>query len=44
LFDAHRLTGTCVPPDRLDLVAVGQVWCQLLTGAAACPGGAQQRR
>jgi len=24
LFDAHRLTGRCVPPDRLDLVAVGR--------------------
>ena len=32
LFDAHRLTGRCVSPDRLDLVAVGQVWCRLLTG------------
>ena len=40
LFDAHRLTGMCVSPDRLDLVAVGQVWCRLLTGqqrGAACP-------
>jgi len=40
LFDAHRLTGRCVPPERLDLVAVGQVWCRLLTGqqrGAACP-------
>jgi hypothetical protein len=39
LFDVHRLTETCVPPERLDLVAVGQVWCRLLTGpqpAAAC--------
>ena len=39
LFDAHRLTETCVPPERLDLVAVGHVWCRLLTGpqpAAAC--------
>ena len=32
LFDAHRLTGVCVSPDRLDLVAMGQVWCRLLTG------------
>jgi hypothetical protein len=32
LFDAHRLTGRCVPPDRLDLVTVGQVWCGLLAG------------
>ena len=32
LFDGHRLTGRCVPPERLDLVAVGQVWCRLLTG------------
>jgi hypothetical protein len=31
LFDVHRLTGRCVLPDRLDLVAVGQVWCRLLT-------------
>jgi hypothetical protein len=23
LFDAHRLTGRCVSPERLDLVAVG---------------------
>ncbi|HJT03386.1 MAG TPA: hypothetical protein VJ757_07140 [Pseudonocardiaceae bacterium] len=41
LFDAHRLTGRCVPPERLDLVAVGQVWCRLLTGqqhGAACSG------
>ena len=47
LFDAHRRTGRCVPPDRLDLVAVGQVWCRLFTGpqrTAACPGGARQRR
>jgi hypothetical protein len=39
LFDAHRLTETCMPPERLDLVAVGHVWCRLLTGpqpAAAC--------
>ena len=33
LFDGHRLTGMCVPPDRLGLVPVGQVWCRLLT----CP-------
>jgi hypothetical protein len=32
LFDAHRLTGMCVSPDRLNLVAVGQVWCRLLAG------------
>jgi hypothetical protein len=25
LFDAHRLTGSCVPPHHLDLVAVGNV-------------------
>jgi hypothetical protein len=25
LFDAHRRTGMCVSPERLDLVAVGQV-------------------
>ncbi len=43
LFDTHRLTGRCVPPDRLDLVVVGQVWCRLLTGpqrAAARPSRA----
>lgn len=28
LFDAPRLTGRCVPPECLDLVAVGQVWCR----------------
>lgn len=48
LFDAHRLTGRCVPPERLDLVAVGQVWCRLLTGqqrgAAACPIRTQRRQ
>jgi hypothetical protein len=47
LFDAHRLTGMCVPPDRLDLVAVGQVWCRLLTGpqrAAACPVRTRQKQ
>lgn len=32
LFDAHRLTGMCVSPDRLDLVIVGLVWCRLLAG------------
>jgi hypothetical protein len=32
LFDTHRLTGSCVPPRNLDLVAVGTVWCRLLTG------------
>jgi hypothetical protein len=32
LFDAHRLTGRCVSPQRLDLVAVGQVWCRVLAG------------
>jgi hypothetical protein len=36
LFDAHRLTGICVPPGRLDLVAVGDVWCRLL-GSSAHP-------
>jgi hypothetical protein len=34
-FDAHRLTGRCVPPGRLDLVAVGAVWCRLLTVSSA---------
>ena len=38
LFDAHRLTGMCVPPDRLKLVAVGNVWCRLLTGQQAVGG------
>lgn len=45
LFDAHRLTGDLCP-DRLDLVAVGQVWCRLLTGqqrVAACPVRTRQR-
>jgi hypothetical protein len=32
LFDAHRLTGICVPPRHLDLIAVGEVWCRLLAG------------
>ena len=32
LFDAHRLTGRCVSPERLDLVVVGEVWCRLLAG------------
>jgi hypothetical protein len=32
LFDAHRLTGSCVPPHHLDLVAVDKVWCRLLAG------------
>jgi hypothetical protein len=32
LFDAHRLTGRCVPPRHLDLVAVGTVWCRLRAG------------
>ena len=31
LFDAHRLTGMYASPERLDLVAVGDVWCRLLT-------------
>jgi hypothetical protein len=47
LFDAHRLTGRCVSPDRLDLVAVGTVWCRLLTGqhrVAARPVSTRQRR
>jgi hypothetical protein len=42
LFDAPRLTGRCVSPERLDLVVVGQVWCRLLTGpqrTAARAGG-----
>ena len=46
LFDAHRLSGMCVSPDGLDLVAVGDVWCRLLTGqqrAAACPVRTRQR-
>ncbi len=46
LFDAHRLTGSCVPPERLDLVAVGVVWCRLLSGqqrAAAWPVRTGQR-
>jgi hypothetical protein len=37
----------CVSPDCLDLVAVGQVWCRLLTsqqGVAPCPVGTRQRR
>ena len=41
LFDAPRRTGRCLPPDRLDLIAVGQVWYRLLTGphrGAACSG------
>jgi hypothetical protein len=47
LFDAPRLTGRCVSPERLDLVVVGQVWCRLLTGpqrTAARAGGSRQRR
>jgi hypothetical protein len=32
LFDAHRLTGVCVPPRCLDLIAVDGVWCRLLAG------------
>ncbi|MBV8993112.1 MAG: hypothetical protein JO287_05285 [Pseudonocardiales bacterium] len=47
LFDAHRLTGMCLSPDRLDLVAVGEVWCRLLSDqqrAAACPVSTRQRR
>jgi hypothetical protein len=35
LFDAHRLTSSCVPPPNLDLVAVGAVWCRLLAQADA---------
>jgi hypothetical protein len=30
LFDAHRRTAGCVPPQDLDLVVVGDVWCRLL--------------
>ncbi|MDT7711669.1 MAG: hypothetical protein QOG46_358 [Pseudonocardiales bacterium] len=47
LFDAHRRTGMCVSPDRLNLVAVGQVWCRLLAGeqtVAASPVRTRQRR
>jgi hypothetical protein len=46
LFDAHRLTGICVPPGRLDLVAVGGVWCRLLARqqAVACPARTWGRR
>jgi hypothetical protein len=32
LFDAHRRTGSCVPPQCLDLVTIGGVWCRLLAG------------
>lgn len=28
LFDTDRLTGVWVSSERLDLVAVGQVWCR----------------
>lgn len=31
LFDAHRRTTGCVPPQDLDLVVVDGVWCRLLT-------------
>src|SRR5947209_8013500 len=30
LFDAHRRTVGCVPPQCLSLVMVGGVWCRLL--------------
>ena len=46
LFDAHRLTGTCMSTERLDLVAMGTVWCRLLTGqqrVAARPVSTGQR-
>jgi hypothetical protein len=33
LFDAHRVTGVCVPARCLDLVVVDGVWCRLLAGA-----------
>jgi hypothetical protein len=39
LFDAHRVTGICVSPVRLDLVVIGDVWCRLLT--APRPGPAR---
>ena len=38
LFDAHRRTGVCVPPDCLDLVVVGGVWCRLLAEPPAVAG------
>ena len=47
LFDAHRLTGTCVSPERLDLVAMGDVWGRLLTGQKTVttrPMGTRQKR
>ncbi|MBV8993115.1 MAG: hypothetical protein JO287_05300 [Pseudonocardiales bacterium] len=47
LSDAHRLTGICLSPDRLNLVAVGQVWRRLLAGqqtVAASPVGTRHRR
>jgi hypothetical protein len=48
LCDAHRLSGICVPPGRLDLVAVGGVWCRLLARgqavAVVCPARTWGRR
>jgi hypothetical protein len=43
LFDAHRLTGICVSPRRLDLVAVGDVWCRLLAGQQAVASSVRAR-